>query len=163
LEVPALKLFSPPPDQDDPTLPQTGISAWQFPEWFITQDVAPGGTDSAVRSRRLVHRIALSGGKFRDEDKKKWHVVPVRFVRACRAGHIGDIEWRVFVHGGAYDCPRQLWMDERGTSGDLSEVFVRCECGVGRSMIEAKAFVTSLGMCNGARPWLGQYAHEPCD
>lgn len=162
LEVPALKLFSPPPDQDDPTQPQTGISAWQFPEWFITQDVAPGGADTAVRSRRLVHRIALTGGKFRDEDKKKWHVVPVRFVRACRGGHIGDIEWRVFVHGGASDCPRQLWIDERGTSGDLSEVFVRCECGAARSMIEAKLFATSLGVCNGARPWLGPYAHEPC-
>ena len=26
-----LKLFSPPPDNDDPTAPQTGITAWQFP------------------------------------------------------------------------------------------------------------------------------------
>ena len=35
----SLKLYTPPPDQDDPTAPQTGITAWQFPEWFITQDV----------------------------------------------------------------------------------------------------------------------------
>ena len=35
----ALKLYSPPPDNEDPTAPQTGITAWQFPEWFITQDV----------------------------------------------------------------------------------------------------------------------------
>src|SRR6187549_2609548 len=39
LDVPSLRLFAPPPDQDDPTQPQTGISAWQFPEWFITQDI----------------------------------------------------------------------------------------------------------------------------
>jgi hypothetical protein len=38
LAVPSLKLHVPPPDQEDPTAPQTGISAWQFPEWFITQD-----------------------------------------------------------------------------------------------------------------------------
>ena len=35
----ALKLYSPPPDNEDPTAPQTGITGWQFPEWFITQDV----------------------------------------------------------------------------------------------------------------------------
>ena len=59
LELPSLKLFSPPPDQEDPTAPQTGISPWQFPEWFITQDIVR--TDgTATRSRRLVHRKALS-------------------------------------------------------------------------------------------------------
>ena len=41
LEVPALKLYAPPPDQEDPTAPPTGINAWQFPEWFIVQDVEP--------------------------------------------------------------------------------------------------------------------------
>ena len=39
LDLPTLKLFTPPPDQDDPTAPPTGITAWQFPEWFITQDI----------------------------------------------------------------------------------------------------------------------------
>jgi len=32
LDVPALKLYAPPPDQEDPATP-TGINAWQFPEW----------------------------------------------------------------------------------------------------------------------------------
>jgi hypothetical protein len=163
LEVPALKLFTPPPDQDDPTAPQTGISAWQFPEWFITQGVAERDPDALVRSRMLVHRKALSRGKYVDQDKKKWHVVPVRFVRACRNGHIGDIEWRIFVHGAQTECMRQLWMDERGTSGDLSEVIVRCECGEERSMIQAMLLSNlALGHCNGSRPWLGQYTNETC-
>src|SRR5437879_3302872 len=38
LDLPALKLYAPPPDNDDPTAPRTGITAWQFPEWFTTQD-----------------------------------------------------------------------------------------------------------------------------
>ena len=52
-------------------------------------------------------------------------------------------------------------MDERGTSADLSEVWVACECGAERSMSDAAA-VGALGTCNGARPWLGPYAHETC-
>src|SRR5208283_3879184 len=124
LDVPALRLFAPPPDPDDPAASWAGIDGWQFPEWFITQD---GDSDptSNVRSRMLVPRLALTKRKFIDLNKKKRNVVPVRFVRACRGGHIGDIDWRRFVHGGPTDCRRQLWIDERGTSGDLAEVWVR--------------------------------------
>src|SRR5262245_60321145 len=38
LQVPQLKLYAPPPDNDDPTAPRTGITAFVFPEWFVTQD-----------------------------------------------------------------------------------------------------------------------------
>src|SRR4051812_14154259 len=50
-----LQLFAPPPDNNDPTAVKTGITAWQFPEWFITQDVEDterGGP--TCRSRLLV-------------------------------------------------------------------------------------------------------------
>ena len=80
----------------------------------------------------LVHRKALTNGKFLDRNEEARRSFPVRFVRACRYGHIGDINWYYFVHGGDSDCAaqrRQLWIDERGTSGDLSEVWIRCECG----------------------------------
>ena len=167
VEVPSLRLFSPPPQQDDPTAPSTGIDAFQFPEWFITQDVDVGSQSSATRSRMLVHRKALTRGKFIDLNKKRRTVVPVRFVRACRCGHIGDIDWYSFVHGGQTECAakhRQLWMDERGTSGDLAEVWVRCECGrAERNMAQAAQIANrALGSCDGARPWLGPYTKESC-
>ena len=77
-------------------------------------------------------------------------------MRACRKGHIGDIDWYYFVHDGATTCRRDLWIDERGTSGDLSEVWVRCECKAERQMIEAtKPEMHALGRCNGWQPWLG--------
>ena len=75
-----LKLYSPPPDPEDPTAPQTGITAWQFPEWFITQDVDSEASHGTTRARMLVHRRMLTKGKFIDNDKKKRTVVPVRFV-----------------------------------------------------------------------------------
>jgi hypothetical protein len=160
----ALKLYSPPPDNDDPTAQQTGITAWQFPEWFITQDVDRDANQGEVRARMLVHRKLLTKGKFIDDHKKKRSVVPVRFVRACRCGHIGDIDWYVFTHNSETECRRQLWMDEVGTSGDIAEVYVRCECGAQRAMAEAVGFATrALGHCDGFRPWLGPYASEHCN
>ena len=62
------------------------------------------------------------------------------------------------------NCRRQLWLDEFGTSGDLSDLRVCCECGQKRSMHEAKDIGTNpLGTCQGARPWLGKNANESCD
>lgn len=164
VDVPTIRLFSPPPDQDDPNAPQTGIDAFQFPEWFITQDVESADGGSTVRSRMLVHRKALTRGKFIDLNRKKRAVVPVRFVRACRAGHIGDIDWYAFAHGGPTECRRQLWIDERGTSGDLAEVWIRCDCGkADRNMAQAAILSNrALGNCDGSRPWLGPYTKEPC-
>lgn len=164
LGVPSIQLFTPPPDQEDPTAPQTGITAFQFPEWFITQDVEPGVPGTSARSRMLVHRSVLVRGKFVDQDRKKRTVVPIRFVRACPAGHIGDIDWYEFAHNGPTECRRPLWIDERGTSGDLTEIFIRCECGrAERSLAQAAiAANRSLGNCNGARPWLGPYTRETC-
>jgi hypothetical protein len=162
LGLPSVTLRLPPPDGEDPNAPPTGLNAWQFPEWFITQDVDTE-EDSTTRSRMLVHRSELNRGKFIDRDKKRRSVVPIRFVRACRAGHIGDIDWHTFVHSGPTECRRRLWIDERGTSGDLTEVFIRCECRQERSMAQAaKLSDRALGHCNGARPWLGPYASEAC-
>jgi hypothetical protein len=162
LDLPALKLHAPPPDSEDPTAPTTGITAWQFPEWFITQDVESAG--GPIRSRLLVHRKRLTAGKFFDQKRQRRTVVPVRFVRACRCGHIGDIDWYHFVHRGATNCTQQLWLDERGTSGDIADLSVRCECGAHRRMSDAtSAGWTALGHCDGSRPWLGPYTREKCE
>lgn len=118
----------------------------------------------STRSRRLIPRSSLTKGKFIDHNKKAQPVVPVRFVRACRKGHIGDINWFDFVHRGDNGCRRDLWIDERGTSGDLSEVWVRCECKAERQMIEStKSELRALGRCDGWMPWLGPRIRELCD
>jgi hypothetical protein len=168
LELPTLSLQAPPVEHEDPTAPRTGIDCFQFPEWFITQDLEAGELfKSGTRSRMLVHRKGLTRGKYIDRNRKKRAVVPIRFVRACRCGHIGDIDWYSFVHGGHTDCAaqgRQLWIDERGTSGDLTEVWIRCECGKAeRNMSQAAQLQNrALGSCDGFRPWLGQYTREQC-
>jgi hypothetical protein len=90
--------------------------------------------------------------------------VPVRFVRACVCGHIGDVNWYHFAHHGPTNCTQQLWVDERGTSGDILEIQVRCECGAPprRLTDAARPERRALGNCDGARPWLGPFAKEGC-
>ena len=121
--VPSPRLYAPPPEPSEPWAPARGIGAWRFPEWFVAQET--GGDDRPERSRRLVHRKALDErGRF-----DSLSVVPTRFVRACPRGHVDDLDWAGFVHGAEARCPRQLWLDEVGTTGDLADLVVRCECG----------------------------------
>lgn len=170
LGVNHLVLRTPPADVDDPTQPKTGIGAWQFPEWFITEVVRLPNQPPNERSRMLVHRKELQGKpkfEYKDDGKtRKLSVVPIRFVCACRNGHIEDLAWRFFAHRGQTECRRQLWIDETGTSADLSELFIRCECGKvdRRCMSDAAAKdMHALGRCNGRQPWLGPTFREQCD
>jgi len=161
LGLPSVDFYAPPPDSNDPGAPITGITAWQFPEWFIAQ------TDSravdGVRSRPLIHRADLTKGSY-EFDRKKYKVVPVRFVQACTRGHVSDINWRLFVHGEGDTCARSpIWMDERGTSGDLTAITIRCDCGKFKALSAAtKQADNPLGWCKGERPWLGAYGKEHC-
>ena len=155
-DVPSPKLFAPPPAPDEPWASPRGIGAWRFPEWFVVQEDNDGDQE---RSRRLVHRKSLDDrGRFDGKD-----VVPTRFVRACPRGHVDDLDWPGFVHGPDDNCRRQLWMDERGTTGDLAELSIRCECGKRRSLYEAAELDQNpLGTCRGTRPWLGLNTEEDC-
>ena len=55
LQIPSLTLHAPPPGNDDPTSTQkTGITCWQFPEWFITQGALATETRHSTRSPRMV-------------------------------------------------------------------------------------------------------------
>jgi hypothetical protein len=151
-------LFAPPPDQSAPGATTLGIDVWRFPRWMVVQE--QGGENQRERSRRLVHRQALDErGRF---DARQ--VVPTRFVRACPRGHIEDLNWHWYVHGSEDGCRRQLWLDERGTGGDLADLVVRCECGQSKSMhLAAEVELKPLGTCPGRRPWLGAHATEKCE
>ena len=158
--VAAPRLFAPPPDSSFPGERKKGIGAWRFPEWFVVQEAI--GAQERERSRRLVHRKSL--------DQRGWfdkrQVVATRFVQACPRGHVDDIDWHRFVHGAPDNCPRQrqLWLDEGGTSGDLADLVVRCECKKSRRLYEATTLEENpLGTCRGARPWLGRNSNEDCN
>jgi hypothetical protein len=154
--IPAPRLYAPPADSTDPRESRQGIGVWRFPEWFVVQEDARD--EERERSRRLVHRKNLDErGRI---DKRS--VVPTRFVRACPRGHVDDVDWYRFVHE-ENTCKRQLWLDESGTTGDLGDLRVRCECGKSRALHEATVIeLNLLGTCRGSRPWIGANAREQC-
>ena len=161
LQVENLSLRAPPPASDLPQGARPDVTGWRFPQWFIVQNSV--STSSGYRRRQLVHLDSLQKDKHVDRDNRKHPVVPVRFVRACKKGHAGDIDWPAFVHGTGPACGRDLWIEERGTSGDLDEVWIVCDCGAARAMSQAARMdLKALGHCNGARPWLGPGTREKC-
>lgn len=154
------KLFMPPEASDEPARETQGVRAWQFPGWFVAQYEDPAALKRGVRARPLVSFPNLDKGMFRGPDKKRHKVLPVRFVMACANGHISDLRWYAFVHRDATDkgCRRPLWLDEQGTSGDLSDIAVRCDCGARQPLVLATQGTdgrSPLGMCDGERTWLG--------
>jgi hypothetical protein len=156
--VPSPPLFAPPTDETAFGAKKLGIDVWRFPRWMVVQEQS--GENQKERSRRLVHRKALDE-KGRIDGRQ---VVPTRFVRACPRGHVDDLNWHWFVHGSEDSCRRQLWLDERGTGGDLADLVVRCECGKSKGMHEAAELeLKPLGTCPGRRPWLGAHASEKCE
>lgn len=161
LGQPDLTLRRPPFSSDDPREMGPCVTGWRFPEWFIVQRTE--SLKSGGRRRRLVHLNSLQNGRFKDSDKKTHDVVPVRWVRACPRGHVGDIDWKAVVHGQGSTCGGDLWVVERGTSGDLADITIACDCGQDRRMSQAAQMnLGVLGKCNGSRPWLGRGTKEKC-
>jgi hypothetical protein len=169
-------LFGPPVSErnlDDPN--RKWIKAFRFPEWFVCQNEDcwvdgdyPPRADGA-RPRRLLRINQLDGSGHKCKGKGATsRVQAIRFVRACRFGHVDDIDWIRLVHTVHTDCKRNiLWFDEVGTGGDLKDLRVTCSgCGDNIRMSVAAQYFSdkepSLGFCNGRRPWLGGNSHEEC-
>jgi len=162
-----VSLYAPPVDEQNPSGPRTGITAFTFPTWFVAQDDSTWKTPNGkeYRTRPLIRWASLVKGKYLNAEKKKKPVVPVRFVQACANGHISDINWKAFAHNNLdASCPGQLWLDESGSGNDFAEIFVRCEaCKARRPLSDATVpYSKVLGRCLGERPWLGPVAKEPC-
>ena len=94
-------------------------------------------------------------------------VLPVRFLLACRNGHLDDFPWDAYVHRGQA-CPNGrslLRLREYGVSGEASDVWVYCdECKARRRMGEAVSFENPnvLPPCRGWHPHIRVRGETPC-
>ena len=146
-----------------------GVVAWRFPRWSLTKETKRASDpDKRTYQTRMMVPLAwvdeqtgfYEAPDFHDPSKtRKFPVVPIRFIRACKNGHMGDIDWRYFVHRARVDCSRNLWLDDMGTTGELTELRVRCECGASRFISEAAGKNNPvLGGCDHGQHWLGPAA-----
>ncbi|MCP4657058.1 MAG: hypothetical protein GY856_16735, partial [bacterium] len=126
--------FRKPPegDHDDPT-PMCGIPALIFPRWFVCQVCRALVRNDGLEPKGsgYVHMQCSSPRGKRRSKKSGAECVPVRFVAACRRGHLQEFPWKLFVHHerprDAPPCPGTSLKLFEGASGDFSEIVVRCE------------------------------------
>lgn len=139
---------APPAGDGNSPDPGLGIKAFEFPRWFVCQSCHALVRKDQLDYKGKVYRHACLG-------RTQGHATPVRFVATCRRGHLSDFPWIVFVHDKVPLCAHpQLELTE-GSSGDFSEVVVRCNsCDRQRRLSEAKV-EASMPPCTRRRPWLG--------
>ncbi|MBZ5709394.1 DUF1998 domain-containing protein [Nannocystis pusilla] len=146
--------LAPACDARDPS-PKVGVRALEFPRWFVCQ--------GCRRLARAADAFETKNNRYRHQcERNRWaHAVPVRFVAACRRGHLTDFPWIPFAHEEkACDRP-ELYLRE-GATGDVARIIVECRnCGSSRPLSQATVLPFP---CNGDRPWLGGKAtNETCD
>jgi len=93
-------------------------------------------------------------------------VLPVRFLLACRNGHLDDFHWVEYVHGGVRPSHVSiLRLREFGVSGEASDIVVRCDtCGASRRMGDAVGpdAASVLPACRGRHPHLRTDSEDAC-
>ncbi len=150
----------PPAGLDGEPQRSNGIEVFEFPQWFVCQDNkcralvrAPQGLE--LKADRWQHYC---------DSRKYSPAVPVRFVLACKNGHLDEMPWIYFVHEGQgkQRCASPSLRLIEGRTGDFSEVAVRCACKQWRYLAHARAEEANPP-CKGYRPWLGPEAQENCD
>jgi len=160
-----------PEDTDDPFGPQVGVPVVPFPRWFrCPRCDFLGRIDSGVFDRetrpyrpdltRYVHMNCNKGNRP--------NVLSVRFLLACKNGHLDDFPWVWYVHHGA-ECPKGspiLRMREFGISGEASDIIVQCDaCDARRRLGDAVGPDADehLPKCTGRHPHLRVRGDGGCD
>lgn len=151
--------IEPPPGDDSAPRRDSGIPALEFPQWFVCQNPK---CRALVKSSTLDRKSHGYVHRCDGRDRKDAGCVPVRFVGACRRGHIEDFPWKLFAHQRAgVTCAAPNLTMEEGRTGDFAELVVSCTCGARRRLIDASVWEQNP-TCHGQRPWLGPDGAEEC-
>ena len=148
---------------------RSAAPAVRFPEWHECPKCHRIGTEGAP------FELATDGGRLtcRAHGGAVVYTTPVRFVTACRRGHISDFPWVWWAHrdrtGGPCDSP-SLYLGSYGRSASLADLYVECRaCSTGERRVRQSfgdAFrgeALSGVSCTRFRPWLHDRDDEQCD
>jgi hypothetical protein len=148
----------PPAGNDREPAVGSGVQVLEFPHWFVCQNKKCCALQRAsdglkLKNQQYVHQC---------DGKTVSPTVPVRFVTACKKGHLDDFEWIRFAHHDKPRCGRASLTFEEGASGDFHEIEVHCQCGAFARLSQAMTKGFPL-RCTGERPWLGREGKQDCD
>lgn len=138
---------------------KTTAPAVRFPEWHECPRCHRIGRQGAP------FELAPDGGRLTClAHGGTVYTAPVRFVVACRHGHISDFPWEWWAHRDRAEgmCPNpSLYLGSLGRSASLAELYVECRsCRTGQNPTRQSlgaAFSSealSSSSCPGFRPWL---------
>lgn len=172
-EVHALRLPPHLPETPNPfdDWARTGVPVQVFPSWVrcpACDRIGPAGAP-LFELRTHPYRPELASFRHANCAKAKGKsppAVPVRFVLACRGGHLDELPWVAFVHRGAPCASPILEMFERNQSSRADDVLLKCRgCNVTRSMVDAfgESARQSLPRCRGRHPHLRSFDDEVCE
>ena len=158
-------------EQDDLRNPESyrGVPVQIFPRWMRC-------TKCHMLAPYDINLFELISNPFRPELTRIVHnscggeVLPIRFLVACRCGHIDDFPWQWFVHGGKTGCEGGiLRFRQHGAALQPDKMWIECEkCKAKITMASAfgAAGKKNLPLCRGHHPHLGygddSYDDEPC-
>jgi hypothetical protein len=143
--------------QNDDVIPLVGV---RFPGWLqcpscnIIQITRKWGSEPGNPSRFC---SPCSAGLAADD---KTYVVPVRFVTACRNGHLDDFPWPEWIHQSTTCRNKKFHLKSEGPG--LAGLILSCPtCKKRRSMEHVFTKTAHEGRtCNGERPWLANGREE---
>lgn len=167
------RLYLPPIKLDsmdhDPAAPAVGVPVAPFPRWLRcslcdTMAMVESGVFKLLQDPYRPDKTEyVHQGCLKSHGGSSPAAIPVRFLLACREGHLTDFPWLTFVHKGNVPCrPATLSMREFGASGDASDIIVKCHtCNVDRRMSDA--FDTDAAFtCPGHHPHLRWVDPQGC-
>ncbi|MCA0199883.1 MAG: DUF1998 domain-containing protein [Proteobacteria bacterium] len=147
---------------------RSAAPAVRFPEWHECPKCHRLGREGAP------FELAADGGRLvcNGHSGAPVRTSPVRFVVACRRGHLSDFPWDWWTHRERPEgiCPTPtLYLGSHGRSAALADLFVKCTaCGTKDRPTRASlgnAFggaALSGFRCTGYRPWLHD-RQDDCD
>jgi len=134
---------------DEQPLFATGL----FPSWALCLDHKPYFLYRLDEKGRTNCPICLKKkGRFFAQQQA------IRFVRACRNGHLDDVDWQAAVHVKEKNCSGEVFeWDERGT--EMKNIHLTCQtCGETSTLVDVYFRHTA---CSGRFPERKEY--EPCN
>ena len=158
LYLPPIKLES---MEADPAAPAVGVPVVPFPRWLRctlcdTLATVESGVFKLIQDPYRSDKTEyVHQGCLKSQSNRAPSAITVRFLLACREGHLTDFPWLNFVHKGNVPCrPATLSMREFGASGDASDIIIKCHsCGIERRMADAFSLDQNQGFtCPGHHP-----------
>jgi hypothetical protein len=93
-----------------------------FPNWKLCLNIPGHNGDFYVLYSTFSCPLCGSSGRRGRE--------AIRFIKACPAGHMDEVDWYVLAHGRSHTCQQQSWFRWFGGGGALANIEIECPaCG----------------------------------